>query len=439
MKVGSSSSVDNLYEGFGRQAVDYNNTRKLNIAMFTNNYSPYIGGVPISINRLAKGLREKGHNVYIFAPDYPEAEQENTPYIVRCKLLGYYKRKQFNYAVVNIFSPEIRKEFALLNIDVIHVHHPFWMGSLGLILGKRNRIPVIFTFHTRLDKYAHFVPCFRKIFEKYYSHHIIQHFSHKCNAVFAPTDSAKEYLEMIGVRRYKTVLTTGIDFSNSENADTKEISKIRNTYADKNEFLLCTVSRLSKEKNIFFILEGIEKLKGKTPVSFKYILIGDGPEKNNILNSIKRKGLEDTVFLLGSIPPESMGKYYSASDIFVFASQSETQGIVLLEAMAGSCPVVAIRSSGIDDIIREEYNGFKTTESADLWSDKILLLMENPELLKQMSKNAYTFCKDFSIEKMAEKAEKEYLRVISSLNHRKAGEDIHYQSMRKTLRKVKEF
>ncbi len=437
MKVRSISNKEKLYEDFERQVDDYND-RKLNIAMFTNNYSPYIGGVPISINRLANGLREKGHNVFIFAPNYPEADPDNTPYTVRCKLLCYYKRKQFNYAVVNIFSSQIKKIFASLNIDVIHVHHPFWMGSLGLTLGKKNRIPVIFTFHTRLDKYAHFVPCFKTIFEKYFSHYIIQHFSYKCNAIFAPTNSAKAYLEMIGVNRYKTVLTTGIDFSKSD-ANLSEISTIRKSYAGENTFLLCTVSRLSKEKNIFFILEGIEKLKEKTDISFKFLLIGDGPEKNTIKKSIREKNLEDIVFLLGAVSPEKVCKYYSASDIFVFSSQSETQGIVLLEAMAGECPVVAIRSNGIDDIIKDGYNGFKTPKSTSLWSEKILLLMEHPELLKQMSKNAYIFCKDFSIEKMAEKAEKEYLRVISSLSHRKTYGDIYYHSMRKNLIRLKNF
>jgi len=369
LKVDENKIDMDYYDGFTGQA-DYEN-RKLNIAMFTNNYFPFIGGVPVSINHLAKGLSQRGHKVYIFAPEYPNDRSARSPDTVRCKLLSYYKTKQFNFAVVNIFSSEIIKTFATLKIDVIHVHHPFWMGSLGLKLGKRFGVPVILTYHTRLEKYSHFVPCFRLVYKKILSRHIIKRFGQKCNVIFAPTNSVKEYLENIGVSGYKAILPTGIDLDYSENIKTTEIENIRKQYANENETLLCTVSRLSEEKNISFLLEGILKLKQKTQIDFKCLVIGDGPQKNNILSNIKKKGLEKTIFLLGSIEPEEVSKYYLASDIFIFSSQSETQGIVLLEAMAGKCPIVAIRSSGIEDIVKEGYNGFKTQASIDLWSNKI--------------------------------------------------------------------
>ena len=111
--------------------------------------------------------------------------------------------------------------------------------------------------------------------------------------------------------------------------------------------------------------------------------------------------------------------YYMASDIFVFSSRSETQGMVILEAMAGKCPVVAVASSGIDDIIHNEYNGFKTKADLSLWSEKVIYLMESPKILKDMSQNAYDFANKFSLEVMAETTVKVYRKAII---HKKRGD-----------------
>ena len=199
------------YNEFDEALENIENNEKLNIAMFTNNYFPFIGGVPISIDRLTKGLLIKGHKVVIFAPKYPIKTLEDAN-VIRCKLLIYFKTKPFNFAIVNIFSPQIEKIFTAQNFDIIHVHHPFWMGIKGLELGKKYGLPVILTYHTRLEKYAHNLPLFKQTFENIASHKLIRIFSQKCNAIIAPTNSAKEYLANIGVSRDKTVLPTGVDF-----------------------------------------------------------------------------------------------------------------------------------------------------------------------------------------------------------------------------------
>jgi len=187
---------------------------------------------------------------------------------------------------------------------------------------------------------------------------------------------------------------------------------ISKKYRTQNEVILCSVSRLTEEKNIYFLLNGLKRIKDNSKVPFKCIIIGDGPEKQNILKTIADQGLNDTVILLGSVSPEEVCKFYMASDIFVFSSQSETQGMVILEAMAGKCSVVAIRSSGIDDIIQSGYNGFKTKADLNLWSEKVIYLMENPKILKKMSQNAYDFSNKFSLDAMAETTVKVYRKAI---------------------------
>jgi 1,2-diacylglycerol 3-alpha-glucosyltransferase len=414
-----SKNVD-YYNEFDEATENIKIREKLNIAMFTNNYLPFIGGVPISIIRLTKSLRKKGHNVVIFAPKYPLKTLEEVN-VIRCNLLIYYKTKPFDFPIVNIFSPQIEKDFLNQDFDVIHVHHPFWMGSKGLELGNKYGLPVILTYHTRLEKYAHNLPFLKQTFENIFSHKLIRIFSQKCDAILAPTNSAKEYLANIGVSRDKTVLPTGVDFDFYNNIDLHCVNIIHKKYSMKNEVILCSVSRLTEEKNIYFLLNGIKRIKDNSKVLFKCIIIGDGPEKQNILKTIEDQGLKDTVILLGSVSSEEVCQYYMASDIFVFSSRSETQGMVILEAMAGKCAVVAISSSGIDDIIHNGYNGFKTKSDLNLWSKKVIYLMESPKILKEMSQNAYDFSNKFSADGMAETIVGVYRKAII---HKKKGATI---------------
>lgn len=390
--------------------------QKYKIAMFTNNYFPVIGGVPISIKRLSKALEEKGHQVKIYAPKYKKQSEIEEKNIFRCRTLYYYKEAGLDMPVTNIFSPQIKKDFEKENFDIVHCHHPFWLGSKGRRLAEKNNIPTAFTYHTRLEKYAHYVPdilFMRKFFANRLSHFLIKNFSNKTDAVFAPTDSTKEYLRNVGVSRYIKVLPTGIDFDNYD-IEEEKINKLRSQYLNDCDFLLLTVARLSKEKNLYFLLDGIKKLKEKSDFKFKLLIIGEGSEKENLESYIKEKDLNENIEMIGAVDFREIGQYYLAADLFVFASTSETQGMVLLEAMVGYTPVVAVRSSGIDDVIENDNNGYKTDEDINKWSDKIIKILSDENLLNKTSKNARTMAEKYSIFEMAENAESVY-RKISNL------------------------
>lgn len=391
--------------------------KQLKIAMFTNNYFPFIGGVPISISRLTKELRKQGHIVYIFAPQYPKQPADLDPYIIRCKLLRYHKTNIFNFAIVNIFLPDIKKEFTKHDFDLIHVHHPFWMGKKGMKLAKKYKIPIVLTYHTRFDKYYHYVPVAKRFFKNILSHQIVKKFSQKCTMIFAPTETSKEYLTEIGITREIEVLPTGIDFDIFKELKfdifkgVKE-ETIRSKYTKKGEALLCSVSRLSEEKNIYFMIDGIKYVKERANIPFKCIIVGEGPEKENIMNKIQEEGLSDTIILVGNIPPDEISKYYLASDFFVFSSKSETQGMVLLEAMASFCPVVAVSAGGIEDVVIDGHNGYKTNEDISEWGKKVIELLSDETKLDKMSKNAHEYAKKFSLELMARHAADVYIRAI---------------------------
>ena len=136
----------------------------MNIAMFTNVYKPFVGGVPVSIDRLAKSLKEKGHNVYIFAPDYPDKVMGEED-IIRCKLIAFYNSEKFDIPVADVMSSQMKSQFLKMDIDIVHVHHPFWMVDRGRHLARVKDVPVIFTYHTRYEEYLHIFKPILKTFK----------------------------------------------------------------------------------------------------------------------------------------------------------------------------------------------------------------------------------------------------------------------------------
>ena len=402
----------NYYRDFAYAENEFED-QKLKIAMFTNNYFPVIGGVPISIQRLSKALRKRGHQVKIFAPEYKE-ESEDEENIIRCNSLYHYQESGLEFPVTNIYSPQIKKDFKAGDFDLVHAHHPFWLGNKGAKLAEKFNLPLAFTYHTRLEKYAHYVPnilFMRKFFANRLSHFLIRNFANDTDAVFAPTESTKEYLRNVGVSRYIKVMPTGIDFD-YYNCSQQKIDELRQELIGDSEHLLISVSRLSKEKNLYFLLDGIKRLKENSDLNFKLIIIGSGSEEKNIKSFIKNNDLEDYIELIGAVDFREMGEYYLASDLFVFASTTETQGMVLLEAMAGYNPVVAVKSSGIDDVIENGSNGYKTEEDIEKWSLKIKELLTDREKYKKSSQKARKMAESYSIEEMGAEAEKLYYKIL---------------------------
>ena len=391
-------------------------TKPLRVAMFTDNYYPFIGGVPISIDRLTAGLRALGHSVTVFAPRYPDQEPDADPGVVRCKLIRYHKTKLFDFAVTNIFSRDIDAEFARRGFDVIHVHHPFWMGVKGKDLGKKYRLPVVYTHHTQYDQYSHYLPVMKGFFQSYISHSIIKRFSQKCDAVFAPVESSKAYLTKLGVTTPIDILPTGICLAAEDAGDA-----IRRRFVSGGEALLCSVARLAPEKNIPFLLKGLKRVRELSPVPFRCVVVGDGPERGALDRLIRRLDLDGTVVMAGYVPPGDVGNYIRASDLFVFASKSEVQGVALFEAMAGRCPVVAVCCSGADDVVVDGYNGYRTADDIEEWAGRVAALLNDPEERRRLADNAYRHAAQFSTEAVAEQAARVYGRIIARKIHTLGG------------------
>lgn len=401
---------EHLYRDFSIDEEALSKT-PLRVAMFTNNYLPFIGGVPLSIDRLYKGLVRLGFTVKIFAPSYRQPwEDPQDGSIVRCP--GLFSFHLDNFPVINIFSRKITKEFNQCDCDLVHIHHPFWLGKKGLRLARKRRIPVVFTYHTRLEYYTHYIPLPGTALKNLVAHFVIKQFANRCDAIITPTASTEEYLRNLGVSALIETIPTGINIEEYSSWSDEQVQELRSQYVDAGEKLLISVSRLAEEKNLDFLIDGLAKVKSRSQKPFKCLLVGDGPERQRLMDKVNGLGLAEIIIFTGNIPPHEVVRCYLAADCFVFASTSETQGMVLLEAMAGGCPVVAVRASGVYDVVKDGYNGFAVTESTDRWAAKVAEILEDKRLLSSLSKNSRTFAENYSVEKIAGKVVKLYHRVM---------------------------
>lgn len=396
----------------------------MRIALMTNNYKPVVGGVPISIERLAGGLKELGHEVTIFAPTYREADfPEGSPEQDVFRYSTCLNRFVGGIVLPNPFDLRIEREFRKQRYDIIHVHHPMLIGRAAVYLSRKYCVPLVFTYHTRYEQYVRSYTKgmlkMDRIMPLY-----LRRFLRHCDFVFAPTEGMQEYLtDTCKVRRSRTgILPTGIERKNFD-IDPEEGRSIRRQYGGEKIPFLLTVSRMAGEKNVGFLLESLARVKALYGKPFRMLMVGDGPDREALRRRSEELGLGDTVVFAGAVPNQEIAPYFKAADGFLFASKTETQGIVVLEAFAGATPVIAVRASGVEDLVDDGVNGILTEEDSREYAEKVTVFLESldsdccagqsQEAYRQMSANAYRKGVLYREEAVALKAVHYYNSVIA--------------------------
>ena len=389
----------------------------MRIAMLTNNYKPYVGGVPISIEHLAAALRELGHTVYVFAPSYPNQEEE--PYVIR---YPSFPMQIAGAPVPNVLTGLLRKLIKMLRIDVLHVHHPALVGNVADILRRQLGIPVVFTYHTRYEEYLYYVKPLKAlerctgVIDRY-----LRWYCGRCDMILAPTPEIKEHLLYEkDVTVPIEILPTGLP-AESFVSDRKEAARIREQYCGGTDYLFCTTARLAKEKNLDFLFDSLQKIKTTMEIhrkKFRYLIIGEGLEKKHLEEKCRSLGLEQEVVFVGAVANRQMKNYLAASDLFLFSSKSETQGIVVLEAMAAGTPVVAVSATGVRDIVHSGENGILTPEDCDSFAQAVEQALCGPSGYERLCRGAEKTAAAYTEEKIAAMAERYYFEVQNNCQSR---------------------
>ena len=314
----------------------------MNIALMTNNYKPFLGGVPISVERLANALRAEGHSVTVFAPTYEGQEEEAGVF----RYATLMKRFIGGIVLPNPFDKRIEEEFRRQSFDVIHVHHPMLIGRMAIYLARKYDIPLTFTYHTRYEEYLsylkgvrvmegwadrekhlfgplseHILFLLKEVLVPRYMHGFMEH----CDRIFAPTEGMLEYLHdhcRIDYDRLD-ILPTGIEECHFQVSE-REKEAVRAQYNAMDCPLLLSVSRMSHEKNVEFLIRSValakEKMRSQGDFRpFRVLLVGDGPDRAEYEALRNQLNVTEEILFAGSVPNGEIAAYYAAADAFLFA------------------------------------------------------------------------------------------------------------------------
>jgi 1,2-diacylglycerol 3-alpha-glucosyltransferase len=347
----------------------------MNILLISDVYFPRVNGVSTSIRTFAEQLQKLGHSVHLIAPDYG-ITTEDEAWITRVPARNIFfdpEDKLMKYSEVMQLLPMLKNK----NFDLVHIHTPFIAHFTGLKIAKKLAVPVLETYHTFFEDYLHhYLPWIPKVAAKSLARFISKKQCNQLDAVIAPSKPMLDVLRSYGVTTPAEVIATGLQASSFIEADGDQF---RNKYQIQlNKQMLLYVGRVAHEKNIGFLLKVVRRLSVQQP-DILLVVTGEGPAESSLHEQVRVLGIEKNVRFIGYLDRNTeLNACYKAADIFVFASKSETQGLVLLEAMAQGTPVVAIAELGTASILIEGQGAHIATDDEIVFAQKINDLVNNP-------------------------------------------------------------
>lgn len=381
----------------------------MNIAIFSDTYSPQVNGVVSSILTLEKKLRERGHKVYVFTISHPDAASNET-YVHRMASIPFVFLKDHRVGIM--YSNKVVKEIKKLKLDLILSQTEFSMGMFARLISKKLDIPIVHTYHTVYEDYMHYVskgialsPNIARKYSKVFCNHV--------DGIVAPTKKTEKLLRSYGVKKPICIIPTGIDFTPfcPKSYTSDEIAKLKEIFdIPQKHPVVLFVGRVAKEKSIDIVIKAMPKLLEKVPAA-RLVIVGDGPERLALEELAANLGVRDEVIFTGMQPWNTIGRMYQLGDVFVSASVTETQGLTFAEAMAAGLPVVAMEDESIAGFVRNAYNGH-LFHHVDELAEQLTRVLTDETYRKQLSQNARHSVKPLSAETFGHHAELFYKEVI---------------------------
>ncbi|MGE0493861.1 MAG: glycosyltransferase [Vulcanimicrobiota bacterium] len=359
-------------------------------------YKPVINGVAVSVESFRNSLLAKGHQVYVFAPESPE-QLPPERFVIRYPAFDLPIQK---YPLVVPISPFADLFIETAMPDVLHAHHPSMLGRAAVNHSERHELPLVFSYHTRYHDYAHYAQPFPKDRVRELITHWLGHFMASCHHLVVPSESIRELVARIyGIEKQVSVVATGIDPARFEPGRKLEFRGRFGWEPDEVVFVSC--GRLAEEKNFELLLKAFSLLP-ETP-RWRLAVLGEGDHRGALLALRDSLGLQARVEFLGLIASSQVPSYLAAADVFCFASVTETQGLVTLEAMASGAAVVAVDASGTRDAVDDGVDGLLTRVSADALAQGLRALLEQPELRLKLAASALDKAHQYRLENQTDK------------------------------------
>jgi 1,2-diacylglycerol 3-alpha-glucosyltransferase len=304
----------------------------LRVGFFTEIYRPVVNGVVASVDGLAEGLRGRGHEVYCFAPRMPGFEKSESP-VFRMPSLPL-PTTPYRLTLPLVSRRNVNN--IIKRLSLVHVHSPFVTGWMGLRYARRYGMPLVYTYHTQLEAYAHYVP-FEPNATRFAASQLTRTFANLVDAVVVPTPAMAARLRELGVSTRIEVVPSGIDV-NRFGAGQRDVELRARVGAGPDDRLILCVSRLAKEKNVQILLEALALAADP---SLQLVVAGDGPDRDELEELARQLGVADRCCFLGVVARDQLPDLYASSDAFVMPSTTETQGLVQAEALAAGAHVIS--------------------------------------------------------------------------------------------------
>ena len=384
----------------------------MNILLISDVYFPRVNGVSTSIRTFTQQLQKMGHSVHLIAPDYGVSTDDEA-WITRVPARAIYfdpEDKLMKYAEVLKLSSKLQS----MQFDILHIHTPFIAHYAGLKLAKALNIPSLETYHTFFEDYLHhYLPWIPQFAARGLARLISKKQCNQVNAIVAPSQPMLDVLRGYGVSAQAEVIATGLQAHSFSLAD-------GNAFRSKHGIalqrpMMLYVGRVAHEKNIGFLLV-VAKLLIDVMPDVLLVIAGEGPALPSLRAQVKEHSIENNVQFIGYLDRNTeLNGCYKAADVFVFASKSETQGLVILEAMAQGTPVVAIAELGTASILIEGQGALIAKEDESEFVQKVHSVLINPQRRQQLSESAREYAqKKWSAEMQAERMLKYYMVIAST-------------------------
>lgn len=380
----------------------------MNIAMATNNYLPHIGGVARSVASFTRQYRNRGHRVLVIAPHNKRQYTEPDLILIPAIQLEITQQEiDLPLPIPGIVATALKKFLP----DIIHSHHPFILGDTALLSAVRWNVPLTFTHHTMYEHYTHYASADSPRLKQFVIE-LSTGYANLCDCVFVPTASVASIIKQRGVTTRLEVVPTGIDIKKYGHGSGIRLRQQLRIPSDA--FVVGHVGRLGHEKNLFFLMGALIHFL-ETNIQAHVLIVGDGPLLTQLQDRVRKASLEQRIHFMGALQNEELVNAYHAMDIFAFASLSETQGLVLIEALAAGVPVIALDAPGPRDILKNTQNGWLVRElNEDHFAERLRtahkLISANSEHFRQISRQSSL---DYDASHCADQALKIYQSLLT--------------------------